>query len=215
MRAGRGRLVFLPGFACRSWIWERVTPVLEKRWDCVIVDWPLELTPGFADLEDFAAWLRTERGPTLVSTDAVVGHSMGGLLALMLLGRGLAAQAVLVDTQLAPPAPFFRNLLASGTDDVTRRMVGETARELSPYFAAGLRDRLKAGDFLGLAEKSAPTGAIYGMRESRDQEEVSRQLGWPDWLRAKVLVRFVPASAHFPMLENPAAFVSVLEEVLA
>jgi pimeloyl-ACP methyl ester carboxylesterase len=161
-----------------------VTPVLEQRWDCVLVDWPLELAPGFADLEDFTAWLRTERGQTLASADAVVGHSMGGLL-------------------------------APGTDEVTRRKVGETARELSPYFSAGLRDRLKAGDFLGLAEKSAPAGAIYGMRESRDREAVSRQLGWPDWLRARVPVRFVPASAHFPMLENPMAFVPIMEELLA
>jgi len=209
-----GRLVFLPGFACRSWIWERVVPALEVRWACELLDWPLDETKGFADLEGFADWIIRSHGPALASADAVVGHSMGGLLALMLCAGGRAARAVLVDTQLTPPDPFFRSLLAPGTDEPTRRAVGRMARECSPHFHPSLRGRLKAGDFAGLAKAGPAASAVYGMRGCAEPRLVREHLGWPGWLERRVACRFVPASAHFPMLENPPGFLAALTALL-
>lgn len=201
------RLLFLPGFACGAWVWERARPALEARWECSFADWPKQ-TEAFDSLELYADWLGRP------DADAVVGHSMGGLLALMT-GR----PAVLVDTFLLPPGPFFQNQFVPGTPELLRRQAAERLRADIPRFHPDLRERLRSTDCSSLAlRRGAPAAALYGMRESRDEAEVLAALGWPEGLKAKVPVKLVPEAAHFLMLEQPDAFVfalaGALDEVL-
>jgi len=193
------KLLFLPGFACGSWVWERARPALERRWDCSFADWPPQ-AESFDSLDLYADWLSRP------GADAVVGHSMGGLLALM-----LESPAVLVDTFLTPPEPFFRNAFAAGTDEKLKRDAAERLRVCIPRFSLSLRERLRSSDFSNLAlSHPAPIAAVYGMRENQDESEVLGKLGWPDRLKAKIPVRLVPEAAHFLMLEQPQAFVEAL-----
>ncbi len=213
---GEGPMVFLPGFACRSWVWEKCMPLLRGR-EVVLVDWPEDQTPGWRTLQDYADWLASARGPALARASAVVGHSMGGLLALMLSGRGAAprARAVLVDAHLSPAAPFYRTTFAPSTDEAVRRRGIEMVRQALPRYDPLLGQRLKTESFLNLAEDAVGAfGAIYGGRGS-GEEEASANLRWPERLRKKAILRIVPNSAHFPMLETPESFVAALEGILS
>jgi len=177
----------------------------------------MDRVAGFHRLEDFASWLVTTHGQELGSADVVVGHSMGGLLGLMLCAQGAIPKAkiVLVDAHLAPIAPFFRTTFAPTTDEAIRSRATMMLHEEIPHYNMALREQLKAGDFLELAGKAAAGfGAIYGLPDSQDTEGAAEKMNWPDWLKSKVILRFVPGCAHFPMLEDPKGFLAILEEIL-
>jgi hypothetical protein len=80
----RGMLV--PGYACTSQIWE---PIFDELgfYDLTLVDWPVEQTPGFHHLDDFAGWLGAAYWPG--EYDFLIGHSMSGLVALRLAAADL------------------------------------------------------------------------------------------------------------------------------
>ncbi len=106
----RGTVVAIHGMFCGGWVWERYVPVLEARGFRVITPTlrhhdaapgdppPPEL--GRTGILDYATDLEA-LVRELPEPPVLVGHSMGGLLALILAERGLARAAAL----LTPACP--------------------------------------------------------------------------------------------------------------
>ena len=214
----RPKILLLPGYACDSWIWDELAARLRHRLECVPVDWPAEQAGGFHKVEDFAAWLSASRGELLEEAAGIVGHSMGGLVALKLGQSKLPGlrYVVLLESFLRPPEPFFQSILSEHASESVRRRIGEMMRRNLPRFSVSLREELKAGDYANLAEGPRKNFfAVYGTRTASNPAEVAQRLGWPDRLYHKAALRFIHGCAHFPMLEDPDATAAALDRILA
>lgn len=209
------RVLFLPGYACTSRIWQPVVDELGQQFEPVLVDWPTHQTPSFHALEDFAGWLAHKH--PFGQYAAVVGHSMGGLVAIHRLAqhpvRGI--RLILVESFLHPPGPFFRNLLLPGAEPRLIQQVTEMLGTQRAFYSPTLAHALREVD---LPASQLPAGqdisAIYGDRGSGRPEQVIRELNWPGSLSERIPVSVVSLACHFPMLENPSETVSLLKSTL-
>lgn len=202
----------LPGYACTSMIWQPVQSLLETDLELTLVDWPQDLTPHMNTLQVFADWL-CENYP-FWHYDVVIGHSMGGLVAVQA-STSQASQlprVVLVESFLIPPGSFFQNLvMPDAAPDVAagvRQMMQEQRAHYSPALSESLRN---ASLFDPAILFSLDLRAIYGDRGSHDAGRVRRELHWPDWL-ARIPVGVAANACHFPMLENPDETARLIKE---
>ncbi|MFA6029389.1 MAG: alpha/beta hydrolase [Elusimicrobiota bacterium] len=215
MNVKRKVVLFLPGFACESWIWEGAAARFSDRFDCVRVDWPLERTPDFHEVGAFADWLEEAHSAELARAAALVGHSMGGLVATAFCARRPGPRLVLVESFPHGISPFFKNLSVEDGSSATHRRLVEMVLRNGSRYSARLRKDLRLRDYTDLAaEYRGPFAGVFGMRASSDEEEVRRALGWSPEVLSRASLRFIPRSAHFPMLENPSECFRALEELL-
>ncbi|MDD4050671.1 MAG: alpha/beta hydrolase [candidate division Zixibacteria bacterium] len=212
------RILMLPGFACQGWIWDDVCRSLEGDYEITVVDWPDRMTAGFAILNDFAGWLAAEYPYELSSCRAMIGHSMGGLISLLMAssGRTAAQKVILVESYLAAPSPFFRNIVAPSCPEEIRLRLQRMLNEELPHFSEALRAELRTANHEALLRKVViPVAAVYGDRGPADRDAVIENLDWPDWIRAMVQVEMVRNAGHFPMVENSDETASILRRLLA
>ncbi len=197
------KLLCVPGLACSSDIFEHAARYLPEV-QLAFAEWPL---PERLDsLNAAARWLGAQ--VDAVGAQAVLGHSLGGLAALHLgvmePGRS-RLKRVIADTFLAEPHPMFRNLVWDAPP-VAERVDAMLAR-LRPKFP---RLRAAAAAFEGTADwvdAALRSGAlfIYGGRGGGvSDRSLAIRAGIPPDATNRVAV--VPDTAHFPMLEAPAAF---------
>jgi len=207
--------LLLPGYACTSQIWRLVRPELDADYDITWVDWPRELTPGFHTVEAFASWLR--RTIRLIDFDFVVGHSMGGLVALELakMDRGFIRQIVLIETFLRSPAPFFQNIFNGNAPQQEERFIRDMLEREKLNYSPRLREALQQVDVSkAAASLEQKVDAIYGDRGCGEPLRVIQELAWPSELRQRVEISVVPNASHFPMIENARITAQTLRDIL-
>jgi pimeloyl-ACP methyl ester carboxylesterase len=181
-------------------------------------------------LEEHADTVATALAAAGVSGADVIGHSMGGAVAIVLAARhpGLVARLVLVDANLDPVAPTLRPGSASASisayteQEFLAHGWSETLDLVGPHWAATMR---LAGctalyrSAVHLARATTPT-----MREMLlalpiprtflhphdDAPEAAEKLA-----AAGVKLVSVPDCGHNIMLDNPQAFVAELATALA
>jgi pimeloyl-ACP methyl ester carboxylesterase len=209
------KVVFLPGYACTSRIWQQVCDALRPDYGLTLIDWPLRSTPGFHDLTDFADWLFDCLGPD--RCDVMVGHSLGGLVALQLLasGRIKIPKVILVETFLLPPDPFFQNLLLSRPSSTQEKMIREMLSHEETHYSPRLREAIRDVDMSGPVHRIGGTiHALYGDRGCGNPAVILEKLHLTEGISAHLEVRTIPGSCHFPMVENPAGTASVLRSII-
>jgi pimeloyl-ACP methyl ester carboxylesterase len=210
------KILFLPGYACTSEIWLPLRAQLEAEHSTVAVDWPRLAISAYDKIQDFARWLTTE-SLDASRYDCIVGHSMGGLVALEWLasGAGAARHLVLVESFLLPPPPFFRNLLreeGTALAQAVHQMLEQERRHYSP----GLQESLRLVDLTGcLSRLNGDVHALYGDRGCGSAKRVAAELDWPEAVSECVEVHVIRDACHFPMLENPQGTAAALRRILS
>jgi|GEM_PF-1145293 len=207
------RNVWLPGFACESWIWREL--VLAHDPDGIFVDWPEDRAGGIATRGALASWAIREYlsgEPDLV----LIGHSMGGVASVdiaQVLGARVK-QVVLVESFLTSPGPFFQNLLMESTPTALRRRAVDMLQRGKQKASPALRESLQKLDYTEKAlHLHCRCSAVYGDRGFPDRAAVVAALNWPPELLDRIPIQTVPNSCHFPMLENPQAVLQFLRDV--
>lgn len=210
----KSRLIFLPGYACTADIWRLCLDDLAGRYDASALFWPTELTPDFHDISDFSDWLRARI--VLTPGDILIGHSLGGLVALDVAGSSGtdALRVILVESFLRPPSVFFRNLLMPTAPPALVSEVNDMLEREKPRYSATLRERLASLDIVPHVERtSVRIDAVYGDRGCGAAETVD-SLGWPEPLRESVDVHIIADACHFPMLEQPVEMAHLFRDII-
>ena len=208
--------ILLPGYACTSEIWQLICADLGAIYNLICVDWPVEATPGFTSLGDFAVWLNDPLWPR--PCDFIVGHSLGGLVAIQLAASSkvVIPEIILVETFLLPPAPFFQSILLDEASSDPKHVLQEMLEREKAFYSARLRETLREIDNNEQVSRLGKTiHALYGDRGSGNSKEVINKLHWSEKLSASVDVSVIQGACHFPMIENPQAIVQVLKSVIS
>ena len=122
--------LLIPGYACRSWIWDSSIKKLKPSLSFKSIDWPTELTYAFSKLSDFTNWFANNHLKTTKQYDFLIGHSMGGIIAILasLEATFKIDQLILVESFVKPPVPFFQNILMNNAPD---KIIGKVEKMLN------------------------------------------------------------------------------------
>lgn len=209
--------LLLPGYACKSWIWENVKDMIKSECNIKLIDWPTNITSDFHSLENFANWIYKKEIEDTEPYDFIIGHSMGGLVALHLakMKPKKVKNVILVESFITTPSRFFQNLMMK---DTSKELVDKTIdmlKEEKNFYSGQLNERLKDLDLSDLIFNiECEISAIYGDRGCNDGKKVLSELQWSRDIQAKIDFNIVHNSCHFPMLENPNETIALIKKVL-
>jgi pimeloyl-ACP methyl ester carboxylesterase len=212
-------LVLIHGLASSSRCWDRCLPELAARHRCLAVDMFTADRHHF-DLRDMAAELRTELAGRGVTRATVIGHSMGGLVAmcLALQDAALVERLVLVGV----PALPHRRRLPERMVDVARASMSTQASAVGVVVASVIRSSPLALAAATRATLSADLSAEAGdIRHSTllvwggDDTLVPIAVGEGlERLMPNARLEVLPRLGHQPMWEDAAAFCDVVRPFL-
>lgn len=230
-RQGQGIPLFLlHGFPLDHSIWEPLLPHLTGRFDVILPD-----LRGFGGssgvgtvpvMDDFAADLAGLFDQLQISRAFVVGHSMGGYVALSfarkfasrLLGLGLVSSQALPDTPERKAGRYASAdaILTKGMDELAANMSARLSanpahvpalkalilRQPPSGAVAALQamaERADSTDFL--PDLSIPVALIHGLADALIPVERSREI---QALLPAAHLTEIPGVGHMPMMEAPA-----------
>lgn len=210
------KCLFLPGSHTTHEIWDQVLPLLPEAITTVSLRYPHELTQAAKNVEDIASWV-TEKVKNQ-AVDFMIGHSMGGLVALILAAKQalLLKGLILVESNLRPAADFYRNLLLPKHRPLLGDALMAMIRSEDPFYSDSLKQVVKQDfDFTPyVSQVNCPIYGIYGDRGFPDHPERIRYLNLDEATVQKIRFRFIRDACHMPMLENPEALARLMLECL-
>jgi pimeloyl-ACP methyl ester carboxylesterase len=221
-------ILFLHGFNCDSTVWRQQVPYFENRFDVFTPELPFhketELT-AFSSVEGLADATVRFIQEELQEPPVVVGHSLGGMVALQMALRAGNAQRAVVLADAFPSLrlceKFLPMLFTPHTPpDVRRkvtRMMEEGRARMSREAHDRLWDSIETMDVSDrLEEIKLPVLGVYGGRgryQSSDSERLKRDLVLNR--SASCNVAILEGAGHFVQLERPEAFNEALDAFVA
>ena len=227
-RHGKGTpLVLLHGFPLDHHLWDEVVTLLEDSFDQIIPD-----LRGFGEsetvdrpytMEDYASDIASLLDHLGIQKAAVVGHSMGGYVALAFASAypervsGLA----LVSTQAPADPPERKEGRYKSAAEVAEKGIGSVLETMAPKFTTDLRLQALTRESMEKQKPAAYIGALKAMAERADSTPMLSTFTFPlviihgddDALisidRAREVKASIPGShyaelrgsGHIPMLE--------------
>ena len=205
-------LVLLHGIVADHRVWRPVVPELARERRIMAVDLPgfgasASAGPGFV-LPDVAGAILAGLGEQgLTAPFDLVGHSLGGGVALQLAAQAPAQVRSLVlvaPAGLRPFPPLVAGLLGSRRVAGLLSGTGPNGPAALTISTVDLRPRLR--------EVAAPIGVIWG---ERDRTVPISSLAALLAERPDARVIRLPETGHVPMVEHPQEFLTALRTLLA
>lgn len=157
-------------------------------------------------VSELTAWVNEQYLSRGQVYDFVLGHSIGGLIALQLsaLDGARFKKTMVVESFLKQSEPFYRSLMMEANmatmSDRVLKMFNEEDSKYTPALKASLK---KDFDYTGSLDHIAnKVFGIYGDRGNQDRSLLLRNLDLDDRQLGKLDISFIPDSCHLPMLEN-------------
>ncbi len=229
-RQGQGTpLVLIHGYPLDHTIWDEVTPLLSRTFDLILPDlrgFGASASPdGPATMADFAADIAGLLDSLGIQQAALVGHSMGGYVALAFVraypmrvrGLGLVSSQVLADT---PEGKEGRYKTAA---NVAEKGVSLVAEAMTPKLSADPRIQAIVRALIEKQTRAGVISALKAMAERADCTDLLPAMKYPVALvhgeadalipieRARAVEASLPQArmfaiknvGHLPMMESP------------
>ncbi|MBI9051857.1 MAG: alpha/beta hydrolase [Anaerolineaceae bacterium] len=210
------KALFLYGMKCQPWIWDGVLNLSEGI-QIEVVEYPRETTRDANSSEDIAKWISQKYLKPDNFYDVLVGHSMGGVLALQIANQHMhqISKVILVETFVVPSGDFYHNLLFDAAEGSLQQRIEDMLAVEGEYYSETLHKELRTKNYLDLAMSLIDrTAFIYGDRGRRNQRKNIDDLYLPSAISQTTPIKFVGKACHFPMLENELEFKSELSSLV-
>lgn len=209
------RLLVLYGVNCTKEIWSRLSPCL-KDFQVDYVEYPHDITQNANTIDDITKWVFGEYHNN--SYYAVIGHSMGGLIALQLAVKYKMEfeKVIYIDTNLKPAEAFYRNLMTPEHMEMYGSDVTAMFREEQKYYSQELMKSIQEDfDYTGyLKEIPNKVYAIYGDRNRSEYENKISDLNISDETLERLELHYVSNACHMIMMENPKGLWEEMRKIL-
>lgn len=209
------RILLLYGVNCTSKIWDNLRPYLDS-YEVVYVEYPHEITQRANDVDTISKWVyETYNGQPY---DAVIGHSLGGIVALQLASKYKMKfnKIIYLDTNLRPANEFYRNLMTVehmteyGNDVLT--MFQEERKFYTSNLFKSIQEEFDYTKYL--KELTQKVYAIYGDRNRPEYKNKITDLNLSNEALSKLDFRFINDACHMIMIENPKKLYQMIDEIL-
>lgn len=207
--------LLLYGMNCDVHVWDRfLKDRNETEWD--VVEYPHDMLEGAQSIQDITKWVYDNyKG---IHYDAIIAHSMGGILALQLALEYAfdCDKIIFIETNLKPAAPFYRNLMTPENMQRYGEEVTCMLQKEAPFYSDAIRASLQDSfDYTSLVRHCpCPVYAIYGDRGQADYENRYQDLCLDENTLEHMDICFVENSCHMPMIENPEGLNTVIHFIL-
>jgi pimeloyl-ACP methyl ester carboxylesterase len=239
-RQGKGTpLVLLHGYPLDHHLWDDVSPLLEATFDLILPD-----LRGFGEsttvespytMDDYASDIAGLLDQLNIQKAAVVGHSMGGYVALAFARlypervRGLA----LVSSQAVADPPDRKEGRYKSAADVAKNGIGGVVESMTPKFTANPRLQTLTREIMEKQQPAAYIGALKAMAERMDSTPLLTTFHFPAVIihgdadalipvdRAREIREAIPQAhylelkgvGHVPMLEAAKETADALKQL--
>jgi 3-oxoadipate enol-lactonase len=185
-RRGKGTpLVLLHGYPLDNHLWDEIAPLLEDTFDLILPD-----LRGFGEsttvgspytMDDYASDLAGLLDNLGIQKAAIVGHSMGGYVALAfarlylerVTGLGLVSSQVLADP------PDRKEARYKSAADVSDNGIGGVVEAMAPKFTSDERLQAIARTMMERQPPAAFVGALKAMAERMDSTSLLSSFKFP------------------------------------
>jgi 3-oxoadipate enol-lactonase len=178
-------LVLLHGFPLDHHLWDEVVPLLEDTFDVILPD-----LRGFGEsttvdspysMDDYASDIAALLDQLEIQKAAIVGHSMGGYVALAFArlypervsGLGLVSSQVLAD------APERKEGRYKSAADVSANGIGSVVEAMTPKLTTDERLQAYARTSMERQQPAAYIGALKAMAERMDSSALVSSFNFP------------------------------------
>jgi 3-oxoadipate enol-lactonase len=185
-RGGKGvPLVLLHGFPLDHHLWDEVVPLLTDTFDVILPD-----LRGFGNstmidsphsMDDYASDIANLLDHLNIQKAAIVGHSMGGYVALAFARlypnrvRGLG----LVSSQVLADAPERKEGRYKSAADVDANGINSVVEAMAPKFTADEKLQAYARTSMERQQPTAYIGALKAMAERMDSTSLLASFNFP------------------------------------
>lgn len=195
------RILMLQGLYCTSKLWKQAASCLKEH-DLLFMEYSHEVTAQAAQVMDLASWIASQLPRDI---DVIIGHSMGGILALQLAHDfGVPVKCVIcIESNLCPEEPFYRNLvMKQSMATLGVKLQKEMAKEAVWYQDSLAKQLQEQFDYSPLTDITVPIHMIYGDRGICEYSNRIQDLNL-HWETVKRLqFHFIRNACHMPMLEQ-------------
>ena len=185
-RRGTGSpLVLLHGYPLDHHLWDEVVPLLQDTFDLIVPDLrgfgESSTVDSFYAMEDIASDIAALLDHLEIEKTAIVGHSMGGYVALAfarlyperITGLGLVSTQVLAD------APDRRDGRYKSAAEVADKGIASVVAAMTPKFTSDARLQEFARESMERQQPAAYIGALKAMAERVDSTPLLSSLTVP------------------------------------
>jgi len=209
------KLLFLYGVNCTRKVWDRIIPYLSK-YEIDFVEYKSEWTKNACSVEDLTRSIYEEYG--MNKYDAVVGHSLGGIVALQLAhdyGMNFG-KIIYLDTNLKPAEAFYRNLMTpEHMEQYGEEILSGFATERGNYTEEMFNRLREDFDYSYLVnELNQVVYGLYGDRNRPDYPSKTEALNLDEKTLCRLKLSFIPNACHMIMIENPVDLSNAIKAIL-
>ena len=210
------RILMLYGVNCTKEIWGELNTHLSD-YEVDYVEYPHEITRNAIKVDDITKWVYEQNCDE--SYDAIIGHSLGGIVALQLVSeyKMKANQVICLDTNLKPAEVFYRNLMTQEHMDEYGDMILKMFDKERQFYRTELFESIQGEfDYTGYINHiEHPVYVLYGDRGVCEYPNRIRDLNLQEDVVDRLRIKFIKNACHMIMVENPVELASVLREILA